>query len=111
LAAHRAKPPGGWEFPGGKVEPGETDGVALARELHEELGISVRAVRLLGTVSDERIELALWRVKLLSGSPAAGADHDQLRWVGVDDLDALDWLPLDRELLASVRSVFDALGQ
>jgi 8-oxo-dGTP diphosphatase len=108
LAARRTKPPRGWEFPGGKVEPGESDGVALERELLEELGVGVRALRLLGRVTDEHIELCLWQVELRSGLVFAGPDHDQLRWLELDELDTMDWLALDRELLRFVRPVLGA---
>jgi 8-oxo-dGTP diphosphatase len=101
LAARRVDPPG-WEFPGGKVEPGETAQQALARECHEELGIEIECVAQLGEAVDDRITLQLWHVTLRSGSPATSADHDALQWVDRDSLAALDWLPLDRILLADV---------
>jgi len=101
LAARRVDPPG-WEFPGGKVEPGETAQQALARECREELGIEIECVAQLGEAADDRITLQLWHVTLRSGVPGTSADHDALQWVDRDSLAALDWLPLDRLLLADV---------
>jgi 8-oxo-dGTP diphosphatase len=102
LAARRVVPAGGWEFPGGKVEAGESPAAAIERECREELGVTVRAVAALATASDDRIDLALWQVLLLAGSPMALQDHDQLRWLTRDELTEVDWLPIDRELVGAV---------
>ena len=111
LAARRRRPPelaGRWEFPGGKVEPGETDAAALARECHEELGIDVRVGALLGRGRDGRVELALYACALPAGrcGPEVlepGEAHDELRWLGASTLGDVDWLILDADLLATVR--------
>ena len=102
LAARRADV-GGWEFPGGKVEPDEPEHTALVRECHEELGIDVRPQRRLTVAADKRIELALWQVELIGAVPTRSSDHDELRWLATGDLDSVDWLPLDRALLPFVR--------
>ena len=99
--------PRGWEFPGGKVEPGETPGAAVVRECAEEVGVVVDAIRCVATARDARIELQLWHVGLVTGEPRVLHDHVALRWVGADGLDALDWLDIDRDLLPAVR---DLLG-
>ncbi|MGN6605860.1 MAG: (deoxy)nucleoside triphosphate pyrophosphohydrolase [Jatrophihabitans sp.] len=106
LAARRSRPEavaGGWEFPGGKVEPGETEAEALVREIDEELGVRVIVERRLAEASDASITLALHTAHLPSGEPVAGADHDELRWLGYDELESVEWLPIDRALLAPVR--------
>lgn len=108
LAARRAAPhplAGGWEFPGGKVEPGETESSALVRECREELGVAVRVGARLTEVVDEGagIHLVLYAATLSSGEPAPIEDHDELRWLGVGELDDIAWLPIDLRLVPAVR--------
>jgi 8-oxo-dGTP diphosphatase len=103
LAARRVQPAGAWEFPGGKVEPGESDEHAIERECREELAVEVQAVARLASARDDRIDLVLWQVALVSGDPVALHDHDELRWLAADELDSVAWLPVDRALLAAVR--------
>ncbi|MFB7123969.1 NUDIX domain-containing protein [Kitasatospora sp. NPDC056273] len=107
LAARRSAPEavaGRWEFPGGKAEPGETEAQALERELLEELGVRARAlVRLPGAWAVRPgLELRFWAAELLSGEPRALQDHDALRWLGPDELDAVDWIDHDRDVLPHV---------
>ncbi len=97
------RPGRGWEFPGGKVEPGETPAQALVRECREELAVEIEPDRELGGASAGGIDLRLWSARLVAGTPTAGPDHAELRWVGADGLDALDWLPIDRDLLGRIR--------
>jgi 8-oxo-dGTP diphosphatase len=105
LAARRSRPAavaGGWEFPGGKVEPGESESAALARECQEELGIAVAIGDRLGEAVGARIRLVLYTAYVSSGEPVAGETHDALRWLGRDQLREVDWLPIDAELLPLV---------
>jgi 8-oxo-dGTP diphosphatase len=105
LAARRTEPPalaGGWEFPGGKVDPGETTVVAVHREVREELGVSVElGEQLRGPLERGRWPLGdayamtLWWAVVTDGEPAPIEDHDQLRWLGPDELYAVPWLPAD----------------
>lgn len=106
LAGQRAHPPalsGRWEFPGGKVEPGESEPVALVRECAEELGVTVRVgVFLAEAPLPGGRRLRLWRASLTSGQPQA-REHLQLRWLGAHELDELDWLAPNLPLLERVR--------
>ena len=106
LIAQRAAPPawaGWWEFPGGKVEAGETDAICLARELREELGTEVLVGKPLITVfHDEhraaaalrRIAISVYRATVLSGEPQA-REHLALAWVAPTELTAFQLLPAD----------------
>jgi 8-oxo-dGTP diphosphatase len=107
LGARRSAPAllaGQWEFPGGKVEAGESDADALIRECREELGITIEVIgelcRIVGTM-----ELRLLHARLTAGRPAPLQDHDQLRWLSATELDSVPWLPLDLELLPVVRAL------
>lgn len=104
LVAQRNRPPelaGRWELPGGKVGPGETEAAALARELAEELGITVTVGRRLGVdvALSDTLTLRAYLVTQTDDRAAHPHDHRALRWVTVADLDTLDWVPADRAWL------------
>jgi 8-oxo-dGTP diphosphatase len=109
LAARRSRPPelaGRWEFPGGKREAGEADVDALIRECREELNIDIVVGASLGTTSVRAgMELRIYLGTLRAGEPTPNPldSHDELRWVGADELEGLDWLPADRPLLPALR--------
>jgi len=96
---------GRWEFPGGKVHPGESERAALERELHEELGIQVGAarpcMRLTHAYADRDVELSLWIIERFSGTPGA-VEGQQLKWVALDALAAQDMLEADRPFIAAL---------
>ncbi len=108
LAARRTTPPeaaGRWEFPGGKVEQGETPEAALAREIDEELGCAVEVTGWLpGEVPiGERHLLSVAVAELTAGDPDP-REHDEIRWLTVTELDDVDWLDPDRPFLAHLRT-------
>jgi 8-oxo-dGTP diphosphatase len=106
LAARRRYPPalaGRWELPGGKVQAGEDEATALARELREELAIRARIGPLLGrTPINPSNELAIYLCTHFTGQPTLGPDHDALTWVHAGNLTDLNWLEADRLLLPIV---------
>ena len=106
LAARRRTPAnlaGLWEFPGGKVEAGESESAAVVRECREELGISVAVERQLGRAPiGENLELVLYAATLTQGRPTSSASHDLLRWLAIDELTTVRWLEPDERLLNAV---------
>lgn len=97
---------GRWEFPGGKIEPAESPGDAVVRELREELGVTVRAARPLGEFphdyEDRSVRIALWLVSAWDGVPE-GLDGQALRWVALTQLAGCDLLEADRPMLEPLR--------
>ena len=102
-----------WEFPGGKVEPGESDLSALGREIHEELGIEIVPQAFVGEVLLNGVvaggepgvsTLRVWWARTAGGEPVAH-EHAELRWVAADELEALNWIPADRPLIPPVQAL------
>jgi 8-oxo-dGTP pyrophosphatase MutT (NUDIX family) len=82
-----------WDIPGGHVERDETEAEALVRELREELGIEIATPSNLPfrIVADEGFELSVWTVTVWTGSPVNRAkdEHDDLRWIALDEIEDL----------------------
>ena len=103
LGKHMA---GRWEFPGGKIAPGETDEQALARELKEELGVELRGGRPLMALSHEyddyAVELSMWVVDGYDREPQ-GLDGQGLKWVEPHVLLDEDMLEADRPFIEALQ--------
>ena len=108
LACERSAPPetaGRWEFPGGKVEPGENEETALARECAEELDVRVKVGVRVGPdvpLAGGRAVLRAFAVRLLDGVVPQPLEHTALRWLGADELDSVPWLPADQPIVAEL---------
>ncbi|WIM95871.1 (deoxy)nucleoside triphosphate pyrophosphohydrolase [Actinoplanes oblitus] len=108
LACQRSAPPeaaGKWEFPGGKVERGETEQQALARECAEELGITVVVGGRVGPdvpLAHGRAVLRVYAVEVLDGGQPAALEHKDLRWLAADQLDSVPWLPADVPIVSEL---------
>jgi 8-oxo-dGTP diphosphatase len=111
LAARRTSPPaaaGRWEFPGGKVEPEESPGDALVREIAEELGCVIEvtgwlnAEVMIGTTHSLTVATA----QIVTGDPQP-TEHDALRWLGAEQLDEVDWLDSDLPFLSQLLELLE----
>ncbi len=117
LGARRSRPEnisGRWEFPGGKVDPGETPIEALHRELHEELGIAAElGAEIVGPdrggwfITDRHI-MRVWYAVVTAGDPQPLVEHDQLQWLQPDSLWSVPWLDGDIEIVRRIETRLDA---
>ena len=95
-----------WEFPGGKMEVGETPEEALKREIHEELSTEINVDEFLCTVEYDypafHLTMHCYLCSLLSESLHLN-EHEAARWLKPEDLDSVDWLPADKVVVEKLR--------
>lgn len=99
----------GWEFPGGKMEPGESREEALVREIREELDAEIRVDRLLETVEYDypkfHLTMHCFICELLSENLVL-REHEDARWLFRNELDTVDWLPADVGVAEKLKFIF-----
>lgn len=98
---------GFWEFPGGKIDPGESPEAALIREISEELAIDIAVERPLQAVvcsyGEKLIRLQPFRCRIVRGEPHP-VEHERIFWCAPDDFDSLPWAEADLPILAEIRA-------
>lgn len=96
----------GWEFPGGKIEPGEIPEEALKREIQEELATEIRVEQPLTTVEYDyptfHISMQCFLCKVEQGNLTL-LEHEASKWLSYDELDSVDWLPADKVVVGELR--------
>ena len=99
--------PGLWEFPGGKIEPGETQQDALTREITEELGCSIEVGREVTTTTHlyefGEVTLTTYYCLLAAGTPTL-TEHVAIKWLTPDELDTIPWAPADIPAVTLIRA-------
>ncbi|MCR4950204.1 MAG: NUDIX domain-containing protein [Solobacterium sp.] len=112
LAVERGSGPqkGGWEFPGGKMEAGESYEDTLIREIREELDLGIEVTEYLtdAVYEDPRFHLILHccLCRITEGVPHL-KEHSAMRWLKPDELDQVSWLPADRSVIAQIRAALE----
>lgn len=100
---------GGWEFPGGKIEENESGEEAVVREIKEELDTLIKIEKKLCTVEwqypEFYLEMECFLAHVESGNLTL-KEHDQAKWLKIDDIDSVEWLPADIEVVKEIKAHF-----
>ena len=99
---------GMWEFPGGKIEPGESRDVALKREIQEELGVDIAIENLLCTTEYDypsfHLTMHCYLCSIASGEIEL-REHKSARWLTAETLDSVEWLPADKDVISRLSNL------
>ena len=98
----------GWEFPGGKVEEGEKPEDAIVREIREELGAEIKVTGFLTTVEHDyptfHLSMDCFWAELKDGTEMVLREHEAAKWLAMNELDSVAWLPADVKVVEAIRS-------
>lgn len=100
----------GWEFPGGKIEEGESPEKAIAREIKEELDADIIVGDLLTTVEYDypkfHLSMDCFWAELTPSSDMKLLEHEAAKWLTIDEIDTVDWLPADIEVTKCIKEAY-----
>ncbi len=105
---------GGWEFPGGKLEQGETGEMAIVREIVEELAMHIEPLTCFTTVEHDypsfHLSMACFLSRMREGEEPVLLEHSAAKWITVEDLDKLAWCPADQKVAQALKLAWPELS-